>query len=713
MALRNLFGKSDYLEKLPVELRGLLEDMRRERNAFEATAIRAGSAMKGAEALAEPVAQAQQRLAELHQRLAALEGLEGRFTEASAQLATFTSGQQEAGNQLGETRRLAEAARSELDGLRAMLTEALAFRQEVAEVRDLSARWKDLSAQLGELETAFAEARSRQQEIGRDTAETASRVAAFEERSRHAAAGVEALAARAATLESTAQELRQLGTEMPNTRRELDRLRAVADYVSQKVAVVEGQRDAVERATKGAERLAELVAQVDRQLQEQRTNAGFLEQLEQNVGRLRQLHEALLEQTELMHKRQQVVEEQDRTHRIAFEKLRAEVQDAAAGFAFEREGLAAMNQRVIQLREALGSVEQRLPVLDTATGSLKEAESAAERLAGRVGVLAGEVEKTERQVAGLTGIREVIQRVDASAQALAHRMDELTPVSTRQLEEAEQRVERLAAALTGLEERSRRLDGHGEQLKTMNRELASRQGEADQALAQLGRAAELLEKTGEAVARLEQGAETLERRLAQATEAGARADGLLQDIEQHAAKFEEARARLLRFEAKLEDVVRVEAQVLQSLALAKERQASIEAVRSDLQRLFGIADSTANQVRDIAVLQKEVAERQEALSGMAAQLRELDRQEGRIAERRKQFEEAEQQLAHLDAHLAGLRAMLQTVLDQREFLDKVVETGGNLTFQAMQAEAVLTALREERAAVPASRTSKGARRSQD
>ena len=62
--------------------------------------------------------------------------------------------------------------------------------------------------------------------------------------------------------------------------------------------------------------------------------------------------------------------------------------------------------------------------------------------------------------------------------------------------------------------------------------------------------------------------------------------------------------------------------------------------------------------------------------------------------RGKQFAEAERRMARLDALLIDLQSTFQTVLDQKEFLERVVETAGNLALQTMQAEAAIATLRE-------------------
>ena len=197
------------------------------------------------------------------------------------------------------------------------------------------------------------------------------------------------------------------------------------------------------------------------------------------------------------------------------------------------------------------------------------------------------------------------------------------------------------------------------------------------------------------VCQLERDTDLLREKLDGAAEAARRADRQLDDLGDRSRRFEEVRAKVERFEQRFAALLGAEESVERALARAAERQATVDAVRDDLTRLFGIADSTATQVRTVVALQKEIDQRRTALEEVSSRLRDLDRQGERVEERAHQFEEAEQRLAQLDAHVSGLQATLETVLEQKDFLDRVIETAGALSFQTMQAEGVLTQLRQE------------------
>jgi chromosome segregation ATPase len=191
------------------------------------------------------------------------------------------------------------------------------------------------------------------------------------------------------------------------------------------------------------------------------------------------------------------------------------------------------------------------------------------------------------------------------------------------------------------------------------------------------------------VQQLKQSVEELTRRLDAVA-----SPSLLEELAERTQQFEAARARVARLETKLADWDALEQRVDQALRLATERRAVVDAIRSDLQRLFEVADGTVARVRELAGLQEQVGERRQALDPVIAKLQNLDRQAEALEERNQQFQEAEERLSRLDALLIDLQTTLKTVLDQKEFLERVVETTGTLALQTMQAEAAIRTLRE-------------------
>lgn len=694
MAIRRWFGKSVELDALPEELKGLLEDMRRERSAFEAALVRAADVVRVAEGLGDSVAQAQKSSEQMTGRLAALDGVSERLRSLQSELDALAAGGRETRDQMGETGRLVQAARSEVDALQPRLQEVIALKGDLAGILVLTTRIREQEGRLHDAMASVEKDRERQEQIGKGVTDAASRLGEVQGRLDRITPAVDGLAARVETFTQTAAELRQLTTEAPNLKRELGTLRTLAEFVSQKVAALEGQRDAVERATRRADGLTELMAQVDRQYAEQQVNAKFLAQLEERVHGLKELHETLSEQTEEIRRSQHEIEAQGRAQQEAFESAGAAVQDALSGFAFERDGLAAMNQRVQDLRQAVASVEQRLPALDAATAGLTDVESTAQRLGARVAALQEQVAQLEAAAAALGPVREEIGRAESQARELAHRTESVSRPAMTALEETERRVAELNEAFDGLERRAAQVEGHRAALAEMARDIDSRQNALDRALAQLDRVVGLRAEAAKLAERLEHESEALRSRLTQAGDAAARAEIQLAEIEERSRRISEVGTRLATFEKRYADLRDAGEKIERSQVGLDQRAEALSAVRDDLTRLFGVADATVEKVRSVAALQKEIEQRRQVVEEMAGRLREFDRYGEQLEARGRQFAEAERHLELLDAHLTDMKTQLSTVLEQRDFLEKVIETTAALSFQTMQAESVLAQLRE-------------------
>jgi len=589
--IKNLFGKDVNLEKLPAELKPLVEQMRQERLAYEAL-------VKRAEQLGPAVAQ-------MEQKLAGWDKLAPHLAELQKSAAALTETQRAAEARLADARAGVDKARADLDKIRDQVKEILAVKAElpavVEMVKPLGAIRSEVGAlgeQLKDVSGRFAQVRDEHQKIASEGAAALSRLAGVDKQINDAGARVEAFTAQAQGLEAAVGQLQQLIKDVPDVKRELSTLNVLAEFVTRKVSALDSQKDMVERATQRAERLTELSSQVDRQLQEQHENTQFLGQIEKNVSEIKKLHEAVLAGGDELQKRFQAMDAEARKLDREFASARDALQQSAAQFTFEKDGLDALSQRVMQLREAVGAAEKRLPVIEETRTAVDGVASEARRLAGMVKELGVQVQDLESAASAAQAAQAQVQTLQEAVGGLTRRMDALAPA-------------RVSA-----------------------------------------------------------------------------------ELDQRAAQIEEVRGRVSRLETKLADWAALEERVDQSLAAAGERRAAVEALRADLQRLFQMADAAVTQVRVAADLQQQVDQRRQVLDTVVDQLGQVERQTASLEERKKQFAEAEARLARLDAALIDLQSTFQAVLDQKQFLEQVVETAGQLALQTMQAEAAINTLRE-------------------
>ncbi len=695
MGIRRIFGKSAEPDVLTAEVKAVLDDMRRERSSFEAGLVRAADLVRSSEALSASLAETQRSVEALTARLASADALAGRVSAQQSDLDALARRGRETQERIEGIARSVDEARAAAEALRPELQELAAFKAEIPEVLERAAPVRELDGRLREAMDQAEALGRRHAEIGSRVDEAATKLEGMQERFDGIAGSLEGATTKMDAFERTAADLRQLMTDAPNLRRELGTLRALAEFVSQKLAALDGQRIAVERATRRAEGLTELMEQVDRQVAEQQGNAKFLTTLEERVQQLKTLHETLLTQSEETRRRQGEIDALVRAQREAFESARTAMQDALSGFTFEREGLAAVHQRVQDLREAVRSAEERMPALDAAQTGLADAEAAAERLGTRVAGLREEVDQVEASVETLAPVRQEIGRVEAAARELVRRVEHATQPAVTNLEETERRVAELNTAVEGLEARTGQVTGQQAVLAEVAREITVRQGALDRALAELARATELRKDTTELAARLDLETGALRTRLTEAGESAARAEGQLMQFEERSRRLAEEGARLTTLERRFSDVLEAAEKLERAAAALTSRQAALDAVRDDLTRVFGVAEATVEKARSVAALQKEIEQRRQAVDELAGRLRSLDRFGERLDARQAQFAEAEHQLQLLDAHLADMKATLGTVLEQRSFLEKAVEATGALTFQTVHAETILGKLRAE------------------
>ncbi|MBI4421660.1 MAG: hypothetical protein HY560_12615, partial [Gemmatimonadetes bacterium] len=169
---------------------------------------------------------------------------------------------------------------------------------------------------------------------------------------------------------------------------------------------------------------------------------------------------------------------------------------------------------------------------------------------------------------------------------------------------------------------------------------------------------------------------------------------LTRELDERAAQMAETHKRIVRLEKKLADWDTLEQNADRAIALARERRGAVDALQGDLKRLFEVADTTVKQVRAAVELQQSIDQRRQALDPVLAKLRNLDDLGASLEERAKRLAEAEERLSRLDAMLIDLETTFETVQAHKEFLERVVETAGNLSLQTMHAEAVINTLRE-------------------
>src|SRR5256712_5520269 len=368
MAAWKLFGHATTAEQLPAELRSILDQMQRERVAFETLTNAARESGQHLTQLAQPISDAQKVVSELQARVKALERLVPVLATLDEQTEAVSRVQRRTETQLTHTSEDAKRLRTEIDELHATFEQALALKNDLAGFLELGGGFKalrmdadKLTAEVRDVTQGFDRVRERQEELRRTGEAVATRLQAFEERQQQVQGGVATTESRVATLAQTLQDLNQAAADAAPTKRQLGTPKALADAVTQKVAALEQQRDIVDRASAQVARLHDLMREIDAKIRKHEESSKGLSEFEARVNELKALHGDVLERSEQISGRHDEVQQADEELRARLATLRDEVQRTGQRFELENQGLDAVSQRILGVRGGPTRTETRSP----------------------------------------------------------------------------------------------------------------------------------------------------------------------------------------------------------------------------------------------------------------------------------------------------------------------------------------------------------------
>src|SRR5713101_5738387 len=410
-----LFGHETTPAQLPAELRSILAQMQRERVAFEGLTTGARDATQQLTQITQPIAEAQKVVAELQGRVKALERLVPVLATLDEQTEGVSRTQRRTETQVEHTAEEVKNLRTEIEQLRATFDAALALKGDLTSLLESAGGLKSLRAdadtltgQVRDLSTTFDRARQRQDELKRAGEAAATRLHAFEERQQQVQGGIATAQTRVTGLEQAFAHLGQAAADAADTKRHLGTLKSLADYVTQKVAVLEQQREVVDRTIGQATQLDDVLRDIDAKIQKHEASAEHLGALETRVTELQTLHSDLLARSREVSTRHDQIAHADQELHGRLNGLRDEVQRTVKRFELENQGLDAVGQRILDLRGALTDMETRCRTLDESTRTIGDVRSQADGLATQLGAvqadaqqLAGTVEHMTQRVARL------------------------------------------------------------------------------------------------------------------------------------------------------------------------------------------------------------------------------------------------------------------------------------------------------------------------
>src|SRR5207247_8112609 len=161
----------------------------------------------------------------------------------------------------------------------------------------------------------------------------------------------------------------QAAADAADTKRQLGTLKSLADYVTQKVAVLEQQREVVDRAITQATQLDDVLREIDAKTRRHEERAQSLGELETRVTSLQTLHGDLLARSQEVTTRHDEIARADQELHARLNAVRDEGQRTVKRFELEDQGPDAGGQRRLDLRGEGGDSGERAQTAGAATST--------------------------------------------------------------------------------------------------------------------------------------------------------------------------------------------------------------------------------------------------------------------------------------------------------------------------------------------------------
>jgi chromosome segregation ATPase len=615
------------------------------------------------------------------QKVSALEQQRGVVDRATSQVAHLQDLLSEVATR---TQALEQAARdfggieAKLDALRASHAELLAQGDQIRTRQD-DARQADegLQVRLATLQDDVARA------VKRFELETQG-MEAVRKRIADLRGGLTDMESRFQSLEQSSREIADIGAQVDGLG---TRLEAVADVVAQVEPQVERLGGTEAKVTRVEETIDTL---------SQRT--GRLEKLQpvieaalQDAAELRGTHESVTVALERLREGAAEIASVREQHSVtqawltdvtgAVTAVRAEI----AAIEEFQPSVAAARTEVEQVRQSVSQIEARRQLVEELNARLSQ-------LAAQGGQLE---ERTHGLLVRMDAADERFLSVSAHAKA-AEQVERIVPSALATIEQAERRVVDVEGSVSALEGRTRGLEDLARRTEALGGELARHQQALEKASVQLEGAATLREEAATASAQLEERANQLTAAVGSAARRLTEVTGVLDDLESRSRGLRIAQKRMAQFEERLAKWHASEAHLTQALEHISQRQATLDTLRTEMQRLFELAERTVEDVRSVAAARENLAETRATLETVMDLVGHAHDAANSLDHRQRQVEQAEARLGRAEGLLADIHSSLETLHGQQALMDQVIEKAGALEFYTRQAESVIESLRSER-----------------
>lgn len=687
--LKNLLGNGSKDRELAEDLRAILNEMQEERRRCEAAIERTKHSADQLQQLEEPLARttseteaASARLGELERRITAFSQLipqleEAQVTTALEDLQRIRAGFEDFNQRVEQAMTLKEKLDSFMETekpLEILRGEAEALRAQVESSGDQTARLREQHERLldaHKLSVSKMEALDRRREgLSRDLQDKERRVA---------------------NVEQGLQSMDGIQHTLIEVRRDVGTLKALADFVAQKSAALEAQREGIESALSQAEQLERSMRQIDAGVRQQQTYATTLAGLQEQVSALNTLHETVVDRSHEITQLQRETDERTRNTRQDLMAVQEQMKQAVERFDFESHGLESVSQRVADLRSTLTDFEDRFKGLSESSQTVAELRNQTQSVGTQIRTLAGEIGQVDAEMAKLRAMRRDLDEMGHTArEASTHvaRIDQARPSIEAALRDLTQLGSTQASVKDALEqtqlvhaEISRTWEGQAE-IRSWLTNTAQSVRELKEQLSHLHGMAPRLEfvqnqahHVVESLSALETKhsfAESLHRQI---TEIGSLGASLDERSRQLQSRMEAAEQHFATLSAQAEEAERLSRTVADVNAHVVEAERRSEDIRRTVEAIGNRCESVEALAEKTRSLRDEIDQRQGSLDETAKKLKSATQLRQEASESAQKLEELAETLgeavANADQRAKQVASIAGTIEDRATDLKAV------------------------------------------
>ncbi|HXI21514.1 MAG TPA: hypothetical protein VNH46_10535 [Gemmatimonadales bacterium] len=577
-----------------------------------------------------------ERVNVLESRVASLEQLTARIEAAEGRVADLVGTHEKLERDLDQADAGVEQVRGEVTGLTSAVAAASRIKDELAEilklegpVRELQARHSGLQEQFDQARGDLSRLREQHETVQAQYRAAGQRIQGFDTEWQRVSRSVAETETRLAGMEQLLADLTPVGETVVQTRRQITTVKAMADQLSQKVALLDQQGEVIDRATSKLEHLTGLMQRSDAGLERLAETSRTVTELRAQLEGVREAQGSLLDRTRSLAERLEQVDQGQGAMQRGLDALQHGLDRSTERLALEDRGLEGLGGRVTDLRQTLTEWEHRLAGLAESATTITTTSARAESLSGQVGAIAGELGKLsdlavrvrsgwtdlERMETEVEGLNQRLCRVEEARPALDSALRDLASLSANHeavrnaLEQMRQAREDITGLRTNLgtteawlTETQRSIASLKEDVSGLDRMRATVDG-LRQEVDQVTGAIDVVESRRAQV-------EDVQQKLTEASSLGASLEERARGLHQ---RLEAAEDHLGRLTPRLDEVSRAGSQLVALGAEVRDMEERVRTVQGSVTGVEQRTEQFAALAARMTDLTREIDQRQTAL----------------------------------------------------------------------------------------------------